>query len=294
MAHHGAVTCYRARSYHDKVNAVVRDLTIHVLVLTLVCALPVLAAVDDEWRNLYSLAVNATTVRDYPKADAIFSRALRDAELFGKTDPRVGTTLQSLASLQRLEKHLPEAEENARRAVSIFTGSVGDGSIDLGQSEFTLATIFMDEGKYEPALEAIKKALPIIELNLGSVDTATADAICVQGDVLRLLKQYASAETPLKRCADMRADSNGVNTAEFGEAANSLALVYQHLGQYKEADRYFTYAAKIREISLGITSPALADTLEAHALLLHQLGRDAEAKQKERMAAAIRARSGRK
>jgi len=272
----------------------VRDHTKHVFVLTVVCAWPILGAADDEWRNLYSLAINATAVRDYAKADAIFSRALRDAELFGKADPRVGTTLQGLASLQRSEKHLPEAEENARHAVSIFTDNPGDGSIEYGQGEFTLAGILMEEGKYQPALDAIRKALPIIEGSLGPNDIATADAICVEGDAFRLLKMYASAEQPLKRCADMRADSNGVNTAEFGDAANSLALVYQHLGEYKEADRYFTYAAKIREITLGITSPALADTLEAHALLLRQLGRDDEAKQKERMAAAIRARTGRK
>jgi tetratricopeptide (TPR) repeat protein len=272
----------------------VLDHTKHVIALTLACALPVLGGADDEWRNLYSLAVNAAAVGDYPKADAIFSRALHDAELFGKADPRVGTTVQGLASLQRSEKRLPEAEENARRAVAIFTDNRGNDSLEFGQGEFTLASILMEEGKYQPALDALRKALPLIEGNLGPSDTATADAICEEGDAFRLLKMYASAETPLKRCADMRADSNGVNTAEFGEAANSLALVYQHLGEYKDADRYFTFAAKIREITLGITSPALADTLEAHALLLHQLGRDSEAKQKERMAAAIRAHNGKK
>jgi tetratricopeptide (TPR) repeat protein len=272
----------------------VLDHTKHVIALTLVCALPVLGAAADEWRNLYSLAVNAAAVRDYAKAEAIFSRALRDAELFGKSDPRVGTTLQGVASLQHSEKRLTEAEENARRAVSIFTNNPGDESIEFGQGEFTLASILMDEGKYQRALDAVRKALPLIEGSLGPSDTATADAICVEGDAFRLLKMYASAEPPLKRCADMRADSNGVNTAEFGEAANSLAVVYQNLGEYQEADRYFTYAAKIREITLGITSPALADTLEAHALLLHQLGRESEAKKKERMAAAIRARNGKK
>jgi tetratricopeptide (TPR) repeat protein len=272
----------------------VRDHTKRFVALTLVCALPVLGGADDEWRNLYSLAVDAAAVRDYAKADAIFSRALRDAELFGKTDQRVATTVQGLASLQHSEKHLPEAEASARRALSIFIDNPGENSIEFGQSQFTLAGILMDEGKYQPALDAVRTALPLFDSHLGPTDTATADATCLEGDAFRLLKMYASAETPLKHCADLRADSNGVNTAEFGEAANSLAMVYQHVGKYAEADRYFTYAAKIREITLGITSPALADTLEAHASLLHQLGRDQEAKQKERMAAAIRAHSGRK
>ena len=270
------------------------DHTRHVVALVLVCALPLLGGADDDWKNMYSLAVSAAAVKDYAKADAIFNRALHDAELFGKDDPRVATTLQGLAGLQRSEKNLPEAEESARRAVSIFANNPGQNSIEFGQGEYTFAAVLMDEGKYQPALDAIRTALPLIEGILGPNDMATADAICMEGDVFRQLKKYASAETPLKRCADMRADSNGVNTAEFGEAANSLAMVYQHLGEYKEADRYFTYAAKIREITLGIMSPALADTLEAHALLLHQLGRDEEAKQKERMAAAIRAHNGRK
>jgi tetratricopeptide (TPR) repeat protein len=272
----------------------VPDHTKHLIALTLVCVLPVLGGANEEWKNLYSLGVSAAAVRDYAKADAIFSRALRDAELFGKADPRVGTTLQAMASLQRSEKRLAEAEENARRAVSIFTNNPGDESVEFGQGEFTLASILMDEGKYQPALDAVRKALPLIEGYLGPTDTATADATCVEGDAFRVLKMYASAEALLKRCADMRADSNGVNTAEFGEAANSLAMVYQNLAKYQEADRYFTYAAKIREITLGITSPALADTLEAHALLLRQLGRESEAKQREHMAAAIRAHNGKK
>jgi tetratricopeptide (TPR) repeat protein len=272
----------------------VPDFTKYVIALTLAGALPISGGTVDEWKNLYSLAVNATVVRDYAKADAIFSRALRDAELFGKTDPRLGTTLQGMASLQRAEKHLPEAEGNARRAVDIFTASPGDTSIEFGQGEFTLAGILMDEGKYQAALDAVQKALPPFDRHLAPNDNTMADAICVEGDAFRLLTMYASAVTPLKRCADMRADNNGVNTAEFGEAANSLALVYQHLGQYKDADRYFTYAAKIREITLGITSLALADTLEAHAQLLRQLGQDGQAKQKERMAAAIRAHNGKK
>src|SRR5665213_1465875 len=121
----------------------------HVIALMLVCVLPAPGAVDDEWKNLYSQAVNAAAIRDYAKADAIFSSALRDAELFGKADSRVGTTLQGLANLQLSEKHLPEAEENARRAVSIFLNNPGENSIEYGQSEFTLAAILMDQGQYQ-------------------------------------------------------------------------------------------------------------------------------------------------
>jgi tetratricopeptide (TPR) repeat protein len=265
-----------------------------VFALALAWVLPLLRAADDQWQNLSSLAVNATTFGDFGKADAIFARALHDAELFGKEGPRAATVLQAMAVLRRKEKRLPEAEESARHAVTIFGNNPGDQSMEFAQAQVTLSGVLLDEAKYQPALDAVNRALPIIQANSSINDVNLSDAICLQGNVYRLLKTYASAETPLKRCADMRADNNGVNTPEFGEAANSLALVYQHRGEYKEADRYFTYAAKIREVSLGIMSPALADTLEAHALLLRQLGRDAEAKDKEHMAATIRAHLGKK
>lgn len=268
--------------------------TKHVLVLTLACTLPVLNAADDEWRNLYSLGINATALHDFAKADAVFARALHDALLFGKDNPRVGTVLVGMVSLQRQEKHLPEAEGNARRAVEIFDINPGDGSTEYGQAEFALAGVLMDQGKYQLAHDTLVKALPLLEAHMGLGDVTTADATCMQGDTDLFLKMYASAEPLLKRCADLRADRNGVNTAEFGDAANSLALVYQRLGQYKQADLYFNYAAKIREITLGIMSPQLADTLEAYALLLRQLGRDGEASDKQRMAAAIRAHAAKK
>jgi tetratricopeptide (TPR) repeat protein len=152
----------------------------------------------------------------------------------------------------------------------------------------------MDEAKYQPALQSILLVLPIFENSLGPNDANTADALCLEGDAYRQVNLFASAEKPLKRCADLRAENGGVATPAFGEAANSLALVYQHLGEYQESDRYFRYAAKIREQTLGIQSPELAETLEAHAVLLRQLGRVDEAKQYEHMAAAIRAHAVRK
>jgi tetratricopeptide (TPR) repeat protein len=105
---------------------------------------------------------------------------------------------------------------------------------------------------------------------------------------------YSRAEPALKRCADRLSDDGEVASPEFGDAANSLAIVYQFTGKYALADRYFNYAETIRENTLGILSPELADTLETHAILLHQLGRDKEAKDKERLAAEIRAHAKRR
>ncbi len=256
-------------------------------------SIPSAADVDDNWKASYGQALRAVSLKDYRQAEIQYATALREAEVFGKEDSRVALTLQGLATLLRVERKLPEAEDTVRRAVALYSADPGEDSLQYAESQFLLAGILMDQGKYQPATQSLERLLPVFDHNLEPKSVAMKDATCMQGEAYRMLKMFASAEMPLKRCADLRNEDGGVGTAAFGEVANSLALVYQHLGKYKEADRYFTYAAKIREQFLGIQSPALAETLEAHAALLRQLGREAEARKKEQLAAAIR-RSARK
>jgi len=206
----------------------------------------------------------------------------------------VAATEQGLGDILRSEKKLTEAEDALQRAVAIYFAASGDTSPDYAQAQFDLAAVLLDEGKYEQALHSLNLVLPVFDRTLDPNDNTMALALCMQGDSYRMLRKYASAETPLRRCAEIRSENGTVDTPQFAAAANSLAIVYQYLGKYSEADRYFTFAEKIREKTLGLLSVELAETLEAHAVLLHQLGREDEAKQKQRMAAAIRAHMGRK
>lgn len=256
--------------------------------------LPAFAGVDDDWRNLYSQAQYAAVSKDYAKAEAIYNKALHEAERFGSDDVRVASTLQGLGVTLRREKRLTDAEGDLERAVSIYSTNPGDDSLEFALAQTDLAGVLTDEGKYQPALQSLTLALPIFDHKLAPEDNQIAAALCMQGDTYRMLKMYSRAEVPLRRCADIRADDGGVGTAEFGEAANSLAIVYQFTGKYAEADLYFNYAETIRVTSLGFLSPEFAATLEAHAILLHQLGQDKEAKDKEKLAAQIRSHTSRK
>jgi hypothetical protein len=103
-----------------------------------------------------------------------------------------------------------------------------------------------------------------------------------------LQRAWHEAEGPLKQCASIREENSGVVSPEFGEAENSLALVYQKEGKYALADGAFKMAETIRERALGIDNPLFADTLEAHAAMLRAMGRDTEAAKDEKMAGAIR------
>ncbi len=265
------------------------------LLASVLLALPLFGSVDDTWKDLYSQAQRASAIKDYAKSEEIYKKALHEAERFGDNDVRVASTSEGLGVALRYEKKFTEAEAAAQRAVTIYFATTGTDSLEYADAQFDFADILIAEGKLDQALQSLGRLLPVFDRNFGPSDVKTAAALCMQGDAFRTLKRYASAEIPLKRCADIREEDAGVVTPEFGEAANSLAIVYQHLGKYSLADSYFKYPEIILERSPeGILNPQLADALEAHAAVLRQLGREEEAKKKEKLASAIRAHTGRK
>src|SRR4051812_17655620 len=104
--------------------------------------------VDDDWKAFYTQAVREAAAKDYTKAELTYAKALGKALIFGQEDPRVGSTLQGLATLLRLEKKLTEAEDTARHAVSVYGANPGVESIEYADAQFLLAGVLMDEGKY--------------------------------------------------------------------------------------------------------------------------------------------------
>jgi tetratricopeptide (TPR) repeat protein len=146
----------------------------------------------------------------------------------------------------------------------------------------------MVEEKAVVALPFLQKGLAGFKAQFGDTGLKTGDTLCLIGDSYRLQRAWHEAEAPLKQCAGIREENAGLLSPEFGEAENSLALVYLKEGKYALADTAFKLAEKNRERALGITSPLFADTLEAHASMLRAMGRDAEAAKNETMANAIR------
>jgi len=147
-----------------------------VLILTLLCAACAWAGVDDDWKDQFSQASRAAALKDFPTAETAYAKALKSAEIFGKDDKRVASTVQGRANLFRAEKKLGEAEEDARRALAIYIVSPGEKSMEFGETQFILTGILMDEGKFDGALDAVRRALPILEQNLGPNASAVVSA----------------------------------------------------------------------------------------------------------------------
>ena len=243
---------------------------------------------EEQWKRLVMQALYAASSNNYSSAEQIFLRATHEAERFGAEDARVGTTLNSLGLIYRAEKKYPDAENSYRRALAILEKAYGAGSIDVANVNFNIASVMFDQSHQQSALPYIQKAMVAYQTLLGPASLKTAASLCMVGDAYRVMKSYAEAEEPLRRCAEIREKDGGVQNPELAEAQHSLALVMQGQGKLSQAEARYKLAEKIQETTLGITSPALAQTMEDHASLLRQMSRDKEAEKLLTMVNAIR------
>jgi tetratricopeptide (TPR) repeat protein len=258
-------------------------------ILAALCLSPrVYAQDEDAWKTLVMKALYEASAKDYAKSEQSFQQALKEAGHFGADDPRVGTTLNSLGLVYRAENKFGDAETAYRRALAVLQKSYGNDSMDVANVNFNIATVMFDQGHQAGAVSYLQRTLVGYEMILGSNSLKTASVLCMLGDVHRLARDFQAAEGPLRRCADIRESSGGMQNNDMADAVYSLALTFVGEGKYALAEPRFTLAEKIRESTLGITNPLLAQTFEDHASLLRQLGRDKEAARLSSMAGAIR------
>jgi tetratricopeptide (TPR) repeat protein len=243
---------------------------------------------EEAFNTSFRQAVYAQNAKNFALAETSFLETLHQAARFGPEDARMGVTLNSLAMVYAEEKKLAPAEESCRRALAILGKTSGENSIDVGDANFNLSTILMQEGRHAQAIPYMQRTLLTYETMLGGGDVKTAAALCMLGDLYRIAKSYKQAEEPLRRCAAIREADGGMQNALLADALHSLALTYEGEGNYALAEPRFTLAEKIRQNTLGITSPLLALTMEDHAALLKRMGRDKEAARLAVLSGAIR------
>jgi tetratricopeptide (TPR) repeat protein len=248
---------------------------------------------DDAWKNLIMQALNAAGSNDFIHSEQIFRKALSEAEHFGASDPRVGTTLNSLGLVYKAQKRYAEADSTFRRSLAVLEKAYGFQSIDVANVNFNISTVLAEQGKQPESIPFLEKSLATYQRQLGPRSLKAGSVFCMIGDAYRIRKDWVQAEASLKQCAEIRESNGGVFNGELGDALFSLAIVYQNQGKYALADPRYKLAEKIREKTVGIMSPGLADVLEAHAGLLKTMGREVDANRNSALAAAIR-RNGQK
>lgn len=248
---------------------------------------------DRTWKNLITEGQHLINTRNFAEAEQSFRKSLHEAERFGKDDPRVALSLENLGQTLMSEKKSADADTALRKSLEIFQNLDGIESVETANVELDLARLALADGHPAEAILLARKTLPVYEKELGAANLQTASVVCLIGDSLRIMKNFTDAEEPLRRCANTRESSGGIQSLEFAEALHSLSLVYIAQKKYLQAESRITLAEKIRENKLGLTNPLVAETLDDHAMLLRLMGREKEAARLAALSTAIR-RSDRK
>ncbi len=233
------------------------------------------------------IALQAAARQNYAQAEAAFVAAVRELELIGPNDPRLGPTINSLGLVYRAENKLPDAEKAFRRAAEFIDKGGNPASIDVANSNLNVGSVLVAEGKYNLAEPFLQRALKIYQKQLGDKSPKTATVEAQMGEMYRNLHD-GQAESMLKKALDVQETARGIDDPDVATTVNSLAELYAGQGQNEKAEPLFKLVMSIRESTAGMDSPEFAAAVERYALILEKTGHYQEAERHKKLASAVR------
>ncbi len=224
----------------------------------------------------------------HSEAMAIAQQALALGEQrFGPDDARLGTLLNNIATLHRVQRQYAEAEPFYQRALAIQEKALGTDHATVGKAVGELAHLYSLQRRYAEAEPLFERSLAIMEKTLGPdhPDTAvTLERWAVLHDVRG---RYAQAEPLYQRVLAIREKTSGADHVDVAVVLDKLASTYRVQGRYAEAEPLYKRSIAIKEKALGPDHPQLATVLNELARL-HELQRQyAEAEPLYRRVLAI-------
>ena len=238
----------------------------------------------EQWQGHMDAGVQAYLQQDYPEAEKQFTAAAKEAEQLGPQDPRLATTLNSLAETHRAQGRFEEAETFHKRALSIREKALGPGHAATAQSLNNLAAIYKAQRRYAEAIPLLKRALEINEKLLGRDHPDLAPDLKSLAELYRLQGRDSEAET-LERRSQMRREPTVSADALWQSYIAAGGRAYQQ-GNYTEAERQWGSALKEAK-RFGRQDPRLATSLNNLGELYRLQGRYAEAEQHYKWALAV-------
>jgi tetratricopeptide (TPR) repeat protein len=260
----------------------------HLLICLAWAAQATVVLAQPNWEKHMDTALQAAARQDYATAEAGFSAAVRELELFNSNDPRLGPTINSLGLVYRAENKLKEAEAAFRRAYAFIEKANSPESIDVGNANLNIGSVMLSEGKYNEAEPFLQKAMRIYTKQLGDKSPKTATVMAQLGDMYRNLHDHAQAEVLLKKALDIQETARGIDDPDVGNVVNSLAELYYAQNRMNKAEPMFKLAMSIREATAGMDSSDFAAAVERYSSVLDKMGRFQEAERHKKLAMAVR------
>lgn len=222
---------------------------------------------------------------DLEGAAALYHSALVNAEQLGPDDPRLASTLCSLASVYIDLGKATEATEYAARALGAAEKFGDKGRRVIAAACMILGGTALAAKRLKEAKRFYKRAIPIFQA-LGTIEF-----VMTLFNFAMVYKEEGKHERAIELCRQALTALKKMGKAEGPEFANvlhGLACAYHGAKKPAEAEPVFKWAIALLEKTLGPSAPPLAEVLADYAALLGEIGRGPEATKLAARAAKIR------
>ena len=156
------------------------------------------------------------------------------------------------------------AAPSARETVAVMqTDTYGDEDLRLGDTLDRLSDCRFEMGLVDPAVDPLRRALVIRELNLGTLHADVAATTDHLGKILYYAKRFGDAEPYFQRTLDIDLKLPGSDNPELARAYDNLAVTEAMLEKYSEAEMHYREALRLRDTDDTLSLRNLALVLTA-------------------------------
>jgi tetratricopeptide (TPR) repeat protein len=155
---------------------------------------PVMAQ-GTRWEHYMAEGVQAYQKGQEANAEMFYLAALEDVENAGPEDPRLATTLNTLAVLYHAQRKYTQAESLYQRVLRLLEQTIGPEHPTLATTLNNLAVVYEAQGEYGRAELLYQRALTLLERTLGPEHLNLAAALENYADLLRKMQRVAEADT---------------------------------------------------------------------------------------------------
>ena len=226
-----------------------------------------ITAEEQDWVRTRDTGLGEVRDERYDEAAQSFNAAIQVARGLVPEDSRLGTSLNDLAELRRLQGDLPDAARIYRQALDAWDSALGPGHRDTAPSLNRLAEIHLTLGDYTEAAAAFGRSLAIWERLLGPDHANVAANLNSLGLIRHFQEDYAEARLLFQRALGIWESALGPDHPNVASALGNLAAVEMLESRHAEAEILIRRSLAIVERTLGPDHPEVARNLDGLAEL---------------------------
>lgn len=228
--------------------------------------------------TLNSVAVSYVYRGEFAKAETLLLEALQtEARVHTDSSYNTGSLLRSYASLLDEMQQPAKADSLARRSIAVLRRTAGATHYEYLRSVALLAQLRYGASDMPGTVAAAREVMAQVGLSLPEADATVGSTLQVLGLALDSLKQFAAADTVLRRALTLR---RTYMPPEHWAIASMEGVYGYHLGLWgrtAEGERMMKEAYDRMVEARGADAPATRRIATRLADLFERLGRRADA-----------------